>query len=562
MTDFSAPQVHQIWQQACAMLQEQVSKAAFQTWILHNPLTAITQLEEGKVKAVISCPTAFHATTLKRNFQEYLQNVLMVVIEQEVELEYIVDTPGINKRVNNGLPAVPTYSAPTPVAAPETPQPTPAVDTPQNITPPPAGHVANTLASHPLFTGDRASFGATARQSSGPAPESEDLRSHALSSQTHRPKHVAPLSPRAEELFSDSTIQSVAVDRAAVRSRQIGLRGDYTFETFAVSTTNEMAHAAATAVSNRPGGAYNPLFLYGGVGVGKTHLMHAIANNILKNNPEARILYSTGEEFTNEIVSAIQTKKALRFKEKHRSVDVMLIDDVQFIAGKNAVQEEFFHTFNSLIKNQAQLVLTSDRPPHEINLLEDRLRSRFEAGLMIDIQQPSFELRTAILLIKANAHGVAMPMDVAQLIASKVHSARKIEGLVTTLKSEVELKKRDVSIELVEEILRLDSSHVRPQLKVQPYDIIRAVANHYHIKQIAIRGTKRTQDIVHARHVAMYLFKEELKLSLTEIGNWFSNRDHTSALHAVRKIEASLQRDELLQRDISALRMSLAAVSR
>jgi len=297
--------------------------------------------------------------------------------------------------------------------------------------------------------------------------------------------------------------------------------------------------------------------------VGKTHLMHAIGNNILHNNPDTKILYCTGEEFTNEIVSAIQTKKGLKFKDKYRNAQVLLMDDVQFIAGKNAVQEEFFHTFNALIQQNSQIVMTSDRPPHEINLLEDRLRSRFEAGLMIDIQQPSFELRTAILLIKSSAVNIIIPMDLAQLIASRVDSARRIEGIITSIRSEVDLKHRQINVELIEEILGNDvKAAPKKRLKVSPSDVLRVVANHYHVKQAAIKGQRRVASLVQARHVAMFLLKEDLNMPLTEIGKWFSNRDHTSALHAVRKIDSDLANDDLLQRDVSALRMSLSAISR
>ncbi len=372
-----------------------------------------------------------------------------------------------------------------------------------------------------------------------------------------------PKSPRVEDLFSPQTIASNALDRAKVAAQRAGLRPDYTFDTFAVSTTNEMAHAAATAVSQQPGMAYNPLFLYGGVGVGKTHLMHAVAHNIITNDPDTSIIYCTGEEFTNEIVSAIQTKKALRFKDKFRTAQVLLLDDVQFIAGKNTVQEEFFHTFNALTAQARQIILTSDRPPHEINLLEERLRSRFEAGLMVDIQQPSFELRTAILLIKSQALHISLTMEMAQLIASKVDSARKIEGILTRIKSEVELKQREITSELIDEILRLESSaKQRKRLKVTPADVIKTVANHYHVKQNALRGKRRVQSLVKARHVAMYLLKEELHMPLTEIGRWFSNRDHTSALHATRKIEEHVTQDDMLRQEISALRMSLSSISK
>ena len=369
-------------------------------------------------------------------------------------------------------------------------------------------------------------------------------------------------SPRAETLFSEQNVSSVQTDRIGAIARKVGLRSDYIFETFAVSTTNEMAHAAATAVSNRPGNAYNPLFLYGGVGVGKTHLMHAIGHNILKNDTNKRIIYSTGEEFTNEIVYAIRNKKANEFKARYRSADVLLIDDIQFIAGKNAVQEEFFHTFNALTKQQSQIVLTSDRPPHEMTLLEDRLRSRFEAGLMIDIGQPSFELRTAILLVKAKAARIMIPMDLAKTIASQVESARKIEGIITSIRSEVELKRREITSDLIQEILRVEITEKRPTIKVTPGEIIKTVANHYKLKQTAIKGSRRSKPLVTARHIAMYLLKEDLSLPLTEIGKWFSGRDHTSVLHAVNKIDKELSINSDMSQDVSALRMTLAAISR
>jgi len=369
-------------------------------------------------------------------------------------------------------------------------------------------------------------------------------------------------SPRVEDLFSPKTMQESAVSRAEYLAKKAGLRPDYTFKTFAVSTTNEMAHAAATVVSKNSGLAYNPLFLYGGVGVGKTHLMHAIGNNILYTKDQSNVLYSTGEEFTNEIVSAIQTKKALHFKAKFRSADVLLIDDVQFIAGKNAVQEEFFHTFNAIIKRHGQIVMTSDRPPHEINLLEDRLRSRFEAGLMIDIQEPSFELRTAILLIKSQAINLDISMELAQLIASKVSSARKIEGIITSIRSEVELKHRQISREMIEELLNHETPEMTAKLRVGPDQVFKTVANHYRIKQIVIKGRKRQQNVVRARHVAMYLFKNNLNYSYVEVGRWFSNRDHTSVMHAVNKITKHLKTDLELQQEVAAIQTSLAAVSR
>lgn len=542
--DLPTGDVQSIWKQTTAQLQGELSHAVYNTWILSNPLTRIRVTSPESMMGTITSPTAFHATNIEKNLKTQISQTIGAILGKTIELEVVVGDP------------------PTPGGKPQT---TTALKTTLAVG---GAHSANQQANQQT---NQQTNSSTASQFSPPQPSSQlPPQSQPNSLQNLPPRahfshqtQFSTGSPRVEDLFSNSNMQAASVDRAVFLARQVGLRLDYTFTTFAVSTTNEMAHAAASAVSNNPGGAYNPLFLYGGVGVGKTHLMHAIGNNILHNNPDIRILYCTGEEFTNEIVAAIQNKKGLKFKDKYRAAQVLLIDDVQFIAGKNAVQEEFFHTFNALTKQNSQIVLTSDRPPHEINLLEDRLRSRFEAGLMIDIQQPSFELRTAILLIKSSASNLQIPMDLAQLIASRVDSARRIEGILSKIRSEVELKKRTINEQLIEEMLGAENKEQRKKrLKVSPSDVLRVVANHYHVKQAAIKGQRRVQNLVQARHVAMYLLKEELQMPLVEIGRWFSNRDHTSALHAIRKVGDELQNNDLLQRDISALRMSLSAISR
>lgn len=506
----SALNPREVWRQTCAQLQLQLSPAVFNTWIVANTLTELSETSPTSLRGVIASPSAFHSINVKKNFYQQLQACLQQVTGKEIELEFKVGNPQLVQPTQDQIHQSPRAPLSSPTAQ-------------------------TGFASGSFSGGSQASF---------------------------EPLSNPSISPRVENLFSEASLAQAAANRAVMLAQQAHLKADYTFETFAVSTTNEMAHAAAVAVSKRPGTAYNPLFLYGGVGVGKTHLMHAIGNNILKNNPQARILYSTGEEFTNEIVSAIQTKKALKFKEKYRTVNVLLIDDIQFIAGKNAVQEEFFHTFNSIVQQTGQIVLTSDRPPHEINLLEDRLQSRFEAGLMIDIQQPSFELRTAILLIKAKANNLAISMDLAQLIASKVESARKIEGIIKKLRSAVELQQKQIDRELVESIVQSESSSGLERLRVKPADIIKTVADHYHIKQLTIRGKKRLKAIVKARHVAMFLMKEELQMPYTEIGRWFSNRDHTTAMHGIQKIAEDLEQDDQLRQEVSAIRMSLVSVAR
>ncbi|MDR0463282.1 MAG: chromosomal replication initiator protein DnaA [Pseudomonadales bacterium] len=372
---------------------------------------------------------------------------------------------------------------------------------------------------------------------------------------------VAPTKEANHEensLFASNTISESLASRVEIMAKHIGLKADNTFKSFAVSTSNEMAHAAAKAVAKNPGVNYNPLFLYGGVGVGKTHLMHAIGNKILNKEPEAKIIYCTGEDFTNEIIRAIQNKRTSAFKEKYRGCRALLIDDIQFIAGKNTVQEEFFHTFNALVNNYQQIIMTSDRPPHEINLLEDRLRSRFEAGLVVDIQQPSFELRTAILLIKTKARNINLSMELAQLIAARVDSARKIEGLIVRIQSEIELKGRTVNQELIEELLHEETKNRNISLRLNPNEILTAVANHFKLKQTLIKGQKRQKEVVLARHIAMFLFKNELKMSYVEIGKWFGGRDHTSVMHGVQKINQESMINANLDQDISTIKLTIS----
>ena len=510
--DVPINEVKHLWEQACAQLQIQLSPAVYNTWIVSNPVTSLNYLENNKCLATITSPTAFHSTNLKKNLHLQIKQSLDKVVGKNCSVNYVVGSMAFSSAIKN------TNSA----------------RSKKNIS-------------------QKSGFMTIEKTIQ---PELKTFTS------SQKGNYQPPQSPRVEDLFSESIISSASENRVAALIRAVGLRKDYTFETFAVSTTNEMAHAAATAVSNRPGTAYNPLFLYGGVGVGKTHLMHAIGSNIIHNDPDKKIIYCTGEEFTNEIVHSIQKKNTNQFKAKYRNADILLIDDIQFIAGKNAVQEEFFHTFNALSKQQSQIVLTSDRPPHEMMLLEDRLRSRFEAGLMIDIQIPSFELRTAILLVKSKAAGLIIPIDIAKTIASKVESARKIEGIITSIRSEVELKGKLISEELINSLLDTEIVEKRPIINTSPSEVIKTVANHYRLKQTALKGKRRVKSLVTARHIAMYLLKNELSLPLVEIGRWFSGRDHTSVLHAVRKIEKDLKTNELIKRDVSALKTTLALTSR
>lgn len=332
------------------------------------------------------------------------------------------------------------------------------------------------------------------------------------------------------------------------------LRPDFTFDNFAVSSTNQMAHAAAQAVAQSLGKAYNPLFLYGGVGVGKTHLMQAIAHSVIAKNPKLKIIYCTGEEFTNEIINAIRRKNTDEFKKQYRSAKLLMVDDIQFIAGKETAQEEFFHTFNALWKTGGQIVLTSDRPPEDIKKLEDRLRSRFEGGLIIDIQNPDFELRTAIIQIKAQQKGVNLPMDVAQLMSGNITSVRKLEGFLTRIISESNTKGIPIDPEMVSGIIGQELEGQTNKRVVKPKEMAKTVLSYYNLKNTDMVGSRRNKTLVIPRQILMYLLRNDLKLPLMDIGKILGGRDHTTIMHGVEKITKLLPESEDLRVDIARIR--------
>ncbi|HUV46962.1 MAG TPA: chromosomal replication initiator protein DnaA [Candidatus Bathyarchaeia archaeon] len=349
--------------------------------------------------------------------------------------------------------------------------------------------------------------------------------------------------------------RQAALDKAIRASR---LNPAFTFGNFAVSSTNEMAHAAALAVAKNPGKTYHLLFLYGGVGVGKTHLSHAIGHQVLENDLHAPVIYCTSEDFTNGIVEAIKTRSTREFRQKFRTAKVLLIDDIQFIAGKETIQEEFFHTFNAIHAEGGQIILTSDCPPHEIEGIEDRLRSRFEGGLTIDVQEPNFELRTAILLIKAKQGGKILPMDVAQLIAGNIKSTRRLEGFLTKLINFSETKKEPITPQLCQSLLgEIPSQPINQRQLIKPKEILQTVAEFYNLNPTQLKGSKRAKPIVFPRQIAMYLIRTELKTPLMEVGYLFGGRDHTTVMHSVNKITKTIAISEEVRLDIESLKKRL-----
>jgi chromosomal replication initiator protein len=331
-----------------------------------------------------------------------------------------------------------------------------------------------------------------------------------------------------------------------------GLNPRYSFDSFVVSSCNQFAHAAAQAVADQPSGAYNPLYIYGGVGLGKTHLMHAIGNRIAAGARRLRHLYISSETFMNELINAIRFEKTIDFKERYRNVDLLLIDDIQFLAGKERTQEEFFHTFNALYESQKQIVMTSDCPPREIPTLEERLRSRFEWGLIADIQPPDLETKVAILRKKAEGENVALPEDVALFISSRIRSnIRELEGCLIRLIAFACLTGRRIDLEMARETLK-DLIDDRGQ-SVTVEAIQRLVAGHYHIRVTELKSRNNSKHISFPRQVAMYLCKRLTDKSLPAIGAQFGGKHHTTVLHAIRKIEALRASDREFEGAVTTL---------
>ncbi len=335
-----------------------------------------------------------------------------------------------------------------------------------------------------------------------------------------------------------------------------GLNPRYTFDTFVVGNNNKFAHAAALAVSESPGTIYNPLFLYGGVGLGKTHLMHSIANFIRTNHKNMNILYVTSEQFTNEVIDAIRNGNSSaisKFREKYRNIDVLLVDDIQFIIGKESTQEEFFHTFNALHGAGKQIIISSDRPPKDMNILEERIRSRFEWGLMADIQSPDFETRVAILQKKQEMDGIYVKQEVIDYIASNIKSnIRELEGSLNRVIAFSKMEGREADAELAKMALK-DMISPNEVKVISPELIINSVASYFSINADDIKGDKRSNKIAYPRQLAMYLIREMTSTKLQNIGD-IMGKDHTTVMYGIKKIENSVNKNPSIENDVNELK--------
>lgn len=369
------------------------------------------------------------------------------------------------------------------------------------------------------------------------------------------PSSVKPLTDAAKPQgqAEEPGVQAQSSPEIPAQDISSVLNPRYTFDTFVVGNSNRFAHAASLAVAEAPAKAYNPLFLYGGVGLGKTHLMHAIGHLALQRDPSINVVYVTSETFTNDLITAIGKKSMVEFRNKYRNADILLIDDIQFVAGKESTQEEFFHTFNALYEANRQLVISSDRPPKEIPTLEERLRSRFEWGLITDIQPPDLETRIAILKKKADLERYRVDPEVLTYIATHIQSnIRELEGAFIRVVAYANLNNRPVTIDTATEALK-DLIHP-PKNRPVTIDLIQTVvANHYGIKVAEMKSKKRTKNVAFPRQVAMYLARELTDSSLPQVGAEFGGRDHTTVIHACEKIQTAMKMDPALQMTIKEL---------
>ncbi len=388
-----------------------------------------------------------------------------------------------------------------------------------------------------------------------PPPDTGDRPSGA-------PGAAAP-SPAVAPVWRDSWSGARPLDprggprhRVVLSPREHKLNPNYTFANFVVGGSSQLTYAACRAVAEKPGAAYNPLFIYGGVGLGKTHLMHAIGHSLLEGRPDSRVLFLSAERFMNDMIAAIQAARQIQFREKYRTADILLIDDIQFLSGKDGTQEEFFYTFSALSEAHRQIVVTSDKPPKDIPDLEERLVSRFNQGLVTDIKPPDLETRIAILQRRAALYGFVLPNPVALYIAERVRgNVRNLEGALVRLTAITSLAGTEVTLGLAEEILGDFASPEPPTLT--PERVARVTADHYRVPIEALRGKRRTNNVAVPRQVAMYLVRCHTGLSFAEIGAWF-RRDHTTVLYACEKLAHLEREDAVLREALRAIRETLA----
>lgn len=532
-----------VWQNALSELALQMPIATYDTWMRD---TSVLAYEDGEF--IIGLPNAYARDWIMNRLQNKIKRILGKLINRSVSVTFRV----VPAEVIDNQDAKPTplydphlydphfYNATNATTSPTTDLHNNSIEIERS-----ADGLDDRLDTHNLNSG-------SARNGVVQPNSSPLLSEQFVSNLDEQETNDSNAEPSEQYTNNSDSPNSISVVQNVPRSGGIdgSLRTGYTFDTFIVGSHNQLAHAAAASIADGPGQSFNPLFIYGGVGLGKTHLLHAVGN--LAAARGSRVLYCTSEQFTNELITSIRGRGTEAFRGKYRQVDVLLIDDIQFIAGKESTQEEFFHTFNHLHTAGRQVVLSSDRTPKALGTLEERLRSRFEGGLLTDISQPDFETRVAILQSKANKSGIRVNSDVLMLIAERVDSnIRELEGALNRMVVQAKLFSNKLDLQLAESILRNLAPQRTPR---SPGIVIGIVAEHFHLTTDDMTGRSRTKEIANARQIAMYLLREENAMSLPSIGDHLGGRDHSTVRHGVEKINTDLERDEQLRREIMALR--------
>ncbi|MBE3558683.1 MAG: chromosomal replication initiator protein DnaA [Ktedonobacteraceae bacterium] len=527
-----------MWQTTIERLQSKVTPAVFTTWFQG---TSALSFQDSIF--TVGVPTTFAKAHLENRFLDVIRSLLVEVIGKPVEVQFVVSKEKANGRTERadetgdtaGISADPAMSR----RSGRQTRRASAVQHARRIAEVAAESVAamHSLLPVPPLTNARLAPPNVQNQQKQQAQQEE------LSAPSPEPQSGTDYT-----LFSSGSPVSTP--------GQSMLNPRYTFSTFIVGKTNELAHAASLAVSERPGHIYNPLFLYGGVGLGKTHLLHAVGHVGEANG--LNVLYVTSEKFTNEIINAIRYQKTEEFRAKYRQIDILLIDDIQFIAGKDSTEEEFFHTFNTLHNANKQIVVTSDRPPRAILSLQDRLRSRFEWGLLADVQPPEYEHRLAILRSKCDSLRFTVPPAVIEYIARPIcSSVRELEGALNRVIAYATLHNAPLTVGLAAEALEHIYNDRKPSSNLTPADILAGVCRYYNIDSQLIRGKQRDRDIVWPRQVAMYLMREETDASLLQIGAELGGRDHTTIMHGWEKVHTEVTHNDRARQEVAAVLASI-----
>ncbi|PMS22635.1 chromosomal replication initiator protein DnaA [Trinickia dabaoshanensis] len=532
--------MNEFWQHCSALLERELTPQQYVTWI--KPLAPVA-FDAAANTLSIAAPNRFKLDWVKSQFSGRISDLARDFWQAPVEVQFVLDPkagmrPAVGAGSGSGvpLPRVPASAAAAMSAAGM------AMEGGAGVAAPGAKPAVNGFGANQAGNGSNGASGANAAHDDGADLDLPSVDAHeaAAARRTWRPSSgAAPGSPESESMYERSKLNPVL-----------------TFDNFVTGKANQLARAAAIQVADNPGISYNPLFLYGGVGLGKTHLIHAIGNQLLQDKAGARIRYIHAEQYVSDVVKAYQRKAFDDFKRYYHSLDLLLIDDIQFFSGKSRTQEEFFYAFEALVANKAQVIITSDTYPKEISGIDDRLISRFDSGLTVAIEPPELEMRVAILMRKAQSEGVSLSEDVAFFVAKHLRSnVRELEGALRKILAYSKFHGREITIELTKEALKDLLTVQNRQISVE--NIQKTVADFYNIKVADMYSKKRPANIARPRQIAMYLAKELTQKSLPEIGELFGGRDHTTVLHAVRKIADERGKDAQLNHELHVLEQTL-----